>query len=278
MMRIISWNIQWGRGADGRVDLQRTITALRALGPAEVICLQEVTRGFPSLSGEPEDEVAGLAQAFAGHEAVFAPGVDVIGERGGRGQFGNLLLSSLPVLQVFRHALPFPADASVPGMPRCCLEAVVDSPFGALRVLTTHLEYYSGLQRRAQIEALQALQLEAATHAGRLPLGKDSNPAFAARPRPVQAVLCGDFNMEAGSGDYRCMAERDSPWQDAWPLVHGDAPHAPSVGVHGADWPGRQYCCDYFWLAGGLQERVRDLRVDALTSASDHQPLVLDLG
>jgi len=181
MMRIISWNIQWGRGADGRVDLARTVEALRALGPAEVICLQEVTRGFVSLSGEPDDEVAVLSAAFPQHEPLFAPGVDVRGETGGRAQFGNLLLSSLPVLQVLHHALPFPADPKVPGMPRCCLEAVVDSPFGPLRVLTTHLEYYSAVQRRSQIAALQALQLEAAGHLARAPRGKEGNPAFAAR-------------------------------------------------------------------------------------------------
>lgn len=276
MMRIISWNIQWGRGADGRVDLVRTVEALRALGSAEIICLQEVTRGFVSLSGEPDDEVAVLSAAFPQYEAVFAPGVDVQGESGGRGQFGNLLLSSLPVLQVLRHALPFPPDPRVPGMPRCCLEAVVDSPFGPLRVLTTHLEYYSAVQRRSQIAALQALQLEAAGHAVQAARGKEGNPAFAARPRPGQAVLCGDFNMEPASSDYAAMSA--SPWRDAWKVAHGSAPHAASVGLHGADWPGRQYCCDYFWVSAPLAARVCDVRVDAGTPASDHQPLVLDLG
>lgn len=276
-MRIISWNIQWGRGADGRVDLARTTAALQALGPAELICLQEVTRGFPFLSGEPHDEVAVLAAAFPQHEAVFAAGVDVPGEPEGRGQFGNLLLSSLPVLQVLRHALPFPADPVVPGMPRCCLEAVVEAPFGPLRVLLTHLEYYSARQRRAQIEALQALQHEAAAHDGQAARGKDGNPAFAARPRPARAVLCGDFNMEPDAADYAVMACASSPWLDAWRIAHGAAPHPPSVGLHGADWPGRQYCCDYFWVSAPLAGRVSDVRADAATAASDHQPVVLDL-
>lgn len=276
-MRIISWNIQWGRGADGRVDLARTVEAVRALGPAEIICLQEVTRGFVSLSGEPDDEVAVLSAAFPQHEAVFAAGVDVQGETGGRGEFGNMLLSSLPILQVLRHALPFPFDTKVSGMPRCCLEAVVDSPFGPLRVLTTHLEYYSAAQRRAQIAALQALQLEAAAHAEQTPRAKQGKPAFAARPRPEQAVLCGDFNLQPDSEDHAALSAPQSPWRDAWGIAHGSAPHAASVGVHGADWPGRQYCCDYFWVSAPLVARVRDVRVDAATPASDHQPVVLDL-
>lgn len=277
MMRIISWNIQWGRGADGRVDLARTARTLQAHGPADVICLQEVTRGFPALSAEPQDQVAALAAAFPGHEAIYAAGVDVRSDGEGRAQFGNLVLSALPVLQVFRHALPYPADPGVPGMPRCCLEVVVEGASGPLRILTTHLEYYSGLQRRAQVSALRALQAEAETHAGTHSVGKDSNPAFAARPRPAAALLCGDFNMEPGSDGYVLMTAAAAPWLDAWPLVHGRQPHAPTVGLHGADWPERAYCCDYFWVSGSLAGRLKELKVDAVTAASDHQPVVLEI-
>jgi len=37
---------------------------------------------------------------------------------GSRRQFGNVVFSRLPVLQAFRHLLPFPADPEVPGMQR----------------------------------------------------------------------------------------------------------------------------------------------------------------
>ena len=40
VMRVISWNIQWGRGADGAVNFSRVLDTLRALGPFDVICLQ----------------------------------------------------------------------------------------------------------------------------------------------------------------------------------------------------------------------------------------------
>ncbi len=29
-MRLLSWNIQWGRGLDGRVDLPRIVAAIQA--------------------------------------------------------------------------------------------------------------------------------------------------------------------------------------------------------------------------------------------------------
>lgn len=66
---ILTWNIQWGRGADGRVDLSRMLAEACAMGPFDVLCLQEVTSGFGHLPGQPgEDqwqELAGaLGQAF----------------------------------------------------------------------------------------------------------------------------------------------------------------------------------------------------------------------
>ncbi|MFU2488693.1 endonuclease/exonuclease/phosphatase family protein [Thauera sp. WH-1] len=281
-MKVLSWNIQWGRGADGRVDLARTVAAIRAAGSFDVICLQEVASNFPGLpGGVREDGVALLTAAFAGHEAVFGAGLEVPDGSGGRARFGNLILSRLPVGQVFRHLLPAPADATVPSMQRVCVEAVVTAAFGPLRIMTTHLEYYSQRQRRAQVEALRALQCEAAGQAVAPAAGKESNPAFAAWPRPAAAVLCGDFNCEPGSDEHRRMQvalDGGLPsWQDAWLALHPDREHSPSVGLHGADWPDRAYCCDFFFVSTDLAPRLRALRVVADTPASDHQPVVLEL-
>lgn len=298
-MRLLSWNIQWGRGADGRVDLARSAAVIRAAGEFDVICLQEVACKLAGLAGGArEDEVAFFAAAFPEHEPVFGAGLDVPDGEGGRAYFGNLLLSRRPVGQVFRHLLPSPADPAYPAMQRVCVEAVVDAPWGPLRVMSTHLEYYSQRQRRAQVEALRALQAQAADLARLPPMGKDASPAFAARPRPASAVLCGDFNCEPGSDAYRALQRPlpppdDAPanananahpagalrpnWVDAWPLVHGARPHAPSVGLHGADWPDRAYCCDFFFVSADLAPRVRALEVLADTAASDHQPVVLTL-
>lgn len=281
-MRILSWNIQWGRGADGRVDLARTIATLRAAGPVDVICLQEVASNFPGLpGGGREDGPAVLAGAFPGFEMVYGAALDVPDGEGGRARFGNMLLSRLPVGQVFRHLLPYPADPTVPGMPRVCVEAVVGAPWGGLRVLTTHLEYYSAPQRAAQVAALCALQEEAAGHARVLPVGKESNPTFAARPRPASALVCGDFNCEPDSAEYRRMLQPlgggTPSWHDAWKLLHPHNAHSPTVGLHGAEWPDRAYCCDFAFVTEDIAARVRSLHVLADTPASDHQPIVLEL-
>jgi endonuclease/exonuclease/phosphatase family metal-dependent hydrolase len=66
-----------------------------------------------------------LPRRFPGFEPVFAAGMDVPDGEGGRARFGNLLLSRLPVGQVFRHLLPRPPTPAWPAMQRVCVEAVV---------------------------------------------------------------------------------------------------------------------------------------------------------
>ncbi len=280
-MRIMSWNIQWGRGADGKVDVARTIAAIRAAGDLEVICLQEVAQGFPGLKGgHGEDVVALIAAAFPRHEVAFGPVLDV-STAAGRGRFGNLILSRPAIDQIYRHLLPCPADPSVPAMQRGCVEVVVQGRRGPLRIMTTHLEYYSARQRRAQIAALRALQREVSESASQPAAVKESNPAFAPRKRPVSVILCGDFNCVAAREDYRALAapfERvEQGWVDAWTIAHPGLAHAPTVGLHGAEWPDHAYCCDFFWVTRDLAAYVAKVEVESDTAASDHQPVLLEL-
>jgi len=285
-MKVLSWNIQWGRGADGEVDLVRSIAAIRMLGEFDVLCLQEVAVGFAALQGQtPVDQVAVLAAAFPGYSAHFAAGVDVPDGAGGRNLFGNLTLSRLPVGQVFRHSLPRPPDAGVPSMPRVCLEVVVSGPAGPIRVLNTHLEYYSAVQRSAQIDALRELQAEIRevreSVAGQ-PQGEaaDEDSPFRSWPRPLSAIICGDFNCEPGSQAYYRMTlkgQAGPEWADAWPACYGDIPHLCSVGLNGAEWPDRPYCCDFFFVSTDLVDKIDSVAVNQATAASDHQPVMLTL-
>ncbi|GAA5181504.1 endonuclease/exonuclease/phosphatase family protein [Niveibacterium umoris] len=278
-MRIVSWNIQWGRGADGHVDLARTIDVLRRLD-GDVICLQEVAIGLDGLpGGVVEDGLARLCEGLPGYAAAHGPAVDVAAAAGGRASFGNLILSRRPVTQIWRHMLPWPAEAGVPSMQRACVEVVVNYAGAPLRVLTTHLEYYSAAARVAQAQRLVDLQCEACALEVTPPAGKESSAAFASRPRPSRAVLCGDFNAPPGGDAYRTVLADGPlhPWCDAWATVHGSSPHAHSVGLHGAEWPAAPYCCDFFFVSRNLLPGVASVFVEASTDASDHQPVVLDL-
>ena len=273
-MRIVSWNVQWGRGADGRVDWARLLAALRAFD-ADVICLQEVASRFDELPGSRgEDGPAILRGALPEYHGFYAPALDVPRAHAGRALFGNWLDSRLPVEQVQRVSLPYPPPETDKCMPRVLLEAVVRVGERRLRVATSHLEYYSRRQRLAQVQALVEHQREilAWPQGG----GDEEEATFRAWPRPAEAVWLGDGNFAPEDEEYRLL-EESGLWFDAWRLVHGEAPHAHTVGLHGAEWPDHPYCCDYAWVSAALRPAVRDFFVVRDTAASDHQPIVLDL-
>ena len=283
-MQLLSWNIQWCRGVDGRVDPHRIARVIRELADADVICLQEVARGFDTLAGSAgEDQFALLAAEFPGWTAIEGVAVDVPDGRGGRRQFGNLLLSRLPVRQAWRHLLPWPPDSDHADMQRVAVEAVIEAPdVGDLRVATTHLGYYSAAQRLAQIEGLRALH--ALAHGQRIkPARADtSNGPFHWRPRPAAGIVCGDCNCEPGSAGHSRMLEPfgdgTPSFRDAWTVAHSGRPHEPTVGLFDTvQWP-RRFACDFVFVSEDLAPRVQALWVDAASDASDHQAVMLRLG
>ena len=284
MTKIVTWNIQFGRMAQGEIDLRRPGVRTRVLAPdADVVCMQEVVRCMPELDGGAgEDQVAALAEIFRGYEPVFGPSLSRHpGGFGPRREFGNLILSRLPILQVTSHALPQPPAPGIKHMPRQAIEAVVLAPFGPLRITTTHLEYHSAEQRTAQAERLLAIHAEAAAN-GRAPgLAVEDGP-YAAAPRPADAILCGDFNALVDDDVYKaiCRPGLDGApaFADAWRIRHKETPHAPTCGVHDRkQWPKGPHCRDYFFVTGGLATRVENIEVDAASMASDHQPIILTL-
>jgi exonuclease III len=52
---------------------------------------------------------------------------------------------------------------------------------------------------------------------------------------------------------------------------------APTAGLHGYPWPQSAGCYDYFFVTEDLAPRIAEVNVQSETSASDHQPIVLDL-
>lgn len=282
-MKLISWNIQWGRGVDGRVDLDRIVADARRLADFDLLCLQEVSAGHDRLPGcDGSDQFAQLAALLPGYQAIAGVATDLPGPAGQRRRFGNMIFSRLPVLQIFRHPLAWPAEAGVRSMQRIALEANVETAFGLLRVTTTHLEYYSARQRAAQVEQLRELHRDAVAHAGAGRRSDPSDAAFEAVPRAAPALLVGDFNFRPGDPDYQRMLQpidaATPAYRDAARLIDAQRPHQPTVGIHDKlQWPEPAFTCDFAFVSADLAPRVQDLRVDAATTASDHQPIVIEL-
>ena len=282
-MELISWNIQWGRGADGKVDLARIVATIRDMTDPDVICLQEVTRGFSDMAGQPQrDQVAELTALLPGYRVIFAPGVDRTHGDGTPRQFGNVIATRLPVREIFRHALPWPADPEVASMPRVALEVTVEAGARPLRIITTHLEFYSKLQRAAQADALRQWHAEACEHARRPGKSEKKPGPFTPEPRPASAILCGDFNSKPDDVAYKRMiepyADATVKWEDAWCHMHPGQAHAPTCALYDKEqWPEPPFACDFMFVTEDLLGHVTHCEVNEKTDASDHQPIHLSL-
>ncbi|TGV96067.1 EEP domain-containing protein, partial [Mesorhizobium sp. M2D.F.Ca.ET.145.01.1.1] len=99
-MKLVTYNIQYGIGLDGRYDVGRIADAVRG---ADVIALQEVTRNNPRNGGR--DMVAEIGEALPDYFAVYGSNFEAnIGSRieNGRAitttfQLGNMVLSRTPI-------------------------------------------------------------------------------------------------------------------------------------------------------------------------------------
>ncbi|HEY6510808.1 MAG TPA: endonuclease/exonuclease/phosphatase family protein [Burkholderiaceae bacterium] len=283
-MKLITWNTQWCCGLDGVVSPERIVDGARELADFDVLCLQEISLGFDRLQGAPGDQPAQIAALLPGFQVFFGAAVDEYQRDGKRQRFGNLIATRLPVARVQHHALPWPAADGVRSMPRICAVATVLSPqLGAVRVMTTHLEYYSALQRLAQARALRALHDEACAMAAAPPEPADDGSPFQTKVHTPHALLCGDFNAEASDAAIAALVSPGGSndgahvFHNAWSVVHGSTPHAPTFRLidrsHGPD----PMACDFVFVSGGLAARVRRIEVDLKTRASDHQPVLVEL-
>ena len=284
-MKLISWNTQWCRGIDGKVDPARIVAHARAFADFDVLCLQEIANNFPDprLPGSRgENQFAELAKLLPGYQPVPGVAVDVPAEHGGRRHFGNMILSRYPVAQVFRHLLPYPVDPGVNGMPRIALEAVVSAPFGDVRVITTHLEYYGKKKRTAQVEALRAIYAEGSGHARLGSIVDATGGPFHTRRRPAATVITGDFNLEPDDPLHARMGEAfddgTPPLADAWEVAHPGKPHPATCKIYEKEAPDEpEQHCDFIFISADLLSRVRAVRVNQKTQAADHQPVLLEL-
>ncbi len=100
-MKFVTYNIHFGIGRDGRLDLGRAATAVDG---ADVVGLNEVECFWPrsGMVHQPEE----LARLLPAYHWVYGPTLDVdasqVGDDGRvvnrRRQHGNMLLSTFPIL------------------------------------------------------------------------------------------------------------------------------------------------------------------------------------
>ncbi len=279
-MQLVTYNIQYSKGKDGRHDL---IRAIDEVAEADVIALQEVVRNIP---GIPEaDQPAAIAAQLDGYHWVYGPTVDLdAGGPGVRGQFGNMILSRYPIVASRALVLPSTRTYHHTWYQRGALEVVVDAPAGPLRVYSVHLDHLSSRQREVEAAALLRLVLEAGV------LGTSmTGPAPVLYDVPVptvpvtpDCVVMGDFNMLPGSAEYLTVVgepDHHTGWvPSADRLV--DARIATGHALEdGPTWADDEVAVriDYVFVSAGLGRSVRGCWVDDEAIGSDHQPVWAEL-
>lgn len=286
-MKLVSYNIQYGTGRDGAVDLARIASAVQG---ADVIALQEVER-FSQRTGL-QDQPALLAELLPGYHWVYGPGMDlsadVVAPDGRvtqrRRQFGKMLLCKTPILTARNHLLPKLGTLVQFSLQRCALEGVVVTSGGlALRLYSVHLTHLDDADRAPQIDHL--LRVHARAY-GEGPgwCGSGVNQAMtegqAAMPMPREAVLMGDFNLTVASPlyarlvgpmstEYGRMNSLDG-FVDAW-VAAGHAESAGNTCHSGTFSTGQRI--DYCFVSSACAARIRGAWIDEQANGSDHQPI-----
>jgi endonuclease/exonuclease/phosphatase family metal-dependent hydrolase len=278
-MKLITWNIQWGRGVDGLVDLPRIIAHARSMADFDVLCLQEIADNLPDLAGsDGGNQFAELAQLLPGYTIIEGIAADIPGEGGQRRRFGNAIATRLPVGRVTRHILPWPADTTR-SMTRGLIEAVVMAPMGPVRVLTTHLEYFSLKIRQAQVEAVRHIVADGVARA--TTASEPGQGPYVPQATPAATVLVGDFNMKPHDPEKVRLGDRldasGARLVDAWTALHGAAPHPLSSCIVDQSFE-PPHCCDFVFVTGELVPKLQTIFYDVETRVSDHQPVLVSFG
>lgn len=290
-MRLVSYNMQYARGKDGRTDLERCMAEVDG---ADIVALQEVERFWPR-SGMV-DQPAEIGRLLPRHYWVYGPLFDVhleSGDRSGQGaidnrrrQFGNMLLSRAPILSSRVFPLPKTYYPDRFNMHMGAVETVVDAVGGPLRIWCIHLGHVASPERLGQIRHLLELQARGVEERGAwsgpgLIRGDDWTGGGAAPPMPGSTVWLGDFNMSPESEEYRLITARraDGPeLLDSWI----SAGNRPGEGVTYFDHPQAEEDCsglriDYGFISPDLAGQLKQVWVDHAAVGSDHQPIWLEL-
>jgi endonuclease/exonuclease/phosphatase family metal-dependent hydrolase len=136
-LRLVSYNVRGAVDVDGQLRPDRVADEIRSSNP-DVVVLQEVGRGWPIHS--TLDLLAYLSREFD-MEYRFAPAAD--------GQFGNAILSDLPMTELASGLLP--KDGS---QERSYVMVELATSAGPVTVVGTHLHSRSVPQVNALLDAV----------------------------------------------------------------------------------------------------------------------------
>ena len=230
-LRIATYNIHRCRGLDGRTRPERIIDVLAEIN-ADLVALQEVVGPGPRGVSHAEEIGAALGMGW-----VMA----AVRQRRGH-QFGNVVLSRLPVRQHLQHDLSWRTCE-----PRCCQRVDVAIGDQTLHFYNVHLGT-AILERRHQAERLATIVHDRRVHGPKLVLGD-----FNEWTKGLATAL---LSERLQSIDLRAHLKRRRTYPGFFPILH----------------------LDHIYYEGNVQVmRVELPRTRRSLIASDHLPLVAEL-
>ncbi len=302
-MKIVTYNVQWFKGLDNVVDIARVINVAREMADFDAICMQEVAVNYTALTGTSQpNQPAIVKQLLPGFEVFFSPAIDELSPCGTmRQQFGNLIATRLPVRQVQHTPLPYPnppVAQPTPSMQRIALTCTVQAPWGPVRLITSHLEYYNQVMRHAQTRTLRDLHLQGCALAAQ-PSKTEQGTPYQPKPLTTDTIICGDFNFEPDSEEYASMIQTGGSQTGAkqtgvaqtggaqidtecnlvnsFDVLHPGEAYPSTFRLFDRTYGPEPVGCDFFFVSDSLAHRVKGFAVNQVTQASDHQPVLLEL-
>lgn len=235
-MRVVQLNVRQAVADDGALDPEAIAAAIEAQGPVDVVVLNEVGRGWP-LSGQL-DLATWLSRRLDRRVAWAGAASD---------QFGNLVLSRLPVERTLVTTLPV-VDRN---QGRSALAVTVRLDGTEVVVVATHLQHHN----------------DATSMAVRLAQVRELVTQWTGR----DVVLAGDLNPR--QGDPPAYPPRVPATFDEIRLLL-DAGFTTAVDLSTCDTPtSNRNCSDYVFVGGTL----RATSYAVVGGRGDHRMIVTDV-
>jgi endonuclease/exonuclease/phosphatase family metal-dependent hydrolase len=279
-MKVISYNIQFGRGLDKKIDLNR-ITKI--VDQADIICLQEVDVGWQR-SGNV-DQANAIADLLPQYYMVFGASFDVdesvkhadsrITNR--RRRHGDMILSRWPIVSSRTFNLPKTYHHDRFNMQMGFVEAVIQTESNAIRIYNFHGGYLKVAERLAQVQQLVRIYNQSPDQqgawSGKSDIdGDDWSNQKLAPEMPTAAIVCGDFNCEAGSDEYNFLLGH-TDLIDCWQVV--DPGNINTSTLRHEVTADIQICgkVDHIFVSAHLQQKLQAVDIDHTAEGSDHRPV-----
>ncbi len=283
-MNIVSYNIQFGRGLDYKIDLDRIC---KSIDQADIICLQEVDVGWQRSGGV--DQAKAISEILPQYFTVFGSSFDVddsvknsdgtITNR--RRQHGDMILSRWPIVSTRTYNLPKIHHDDRFNMQMGFVEAVIQINTKAIRVYNFHAGYLKVEERLAQVKHLAEVYCQSPKQDGawsgkgdidgddwsNSSINKDLTPSM-----PCSAIVCGDLNCKFGSDEYSYLLGH-TDLVDCWQKVDVVNINQSTLKYEMTDDIKISGKIDHIFVSTDLAEDIQQVEIDNKADGSDHRPV-----